>query len=297
MGTAEHAADVGARLIRQYFRIPAFPFLATDLDTYLINENTVVIPISQSGSTADTYMAAQRAKKLGARVLSILNVELSPIAKISDRILNVKAGREIAVISTKAYTAQLRALTEIASRGPYGDVLSEALIGLPTVVSSTLRRSDEQTEVLAKEILERGIKGFYILGTGYNLPTAMEGALKIKEASYIHAEGMESYQQKHGALTLVGPQHPSIFIVSSPVDSVLENEMIETRSKGGVVYAIVDDDSNYEVDGLLRIDKTHPTLSPITNTILFQLLAYHLGVQQKISVSMPRYLAKSITVK
>ena len=297
MGTAEHAADVGARLIRQYFKVPAFPFLATDLDTYLIDKDSVIIPISQSGSTADTYMAAEKAKESGARVLSILNVELSPIAKVSDVVLGVKAGREIAVISTKAYTAQLRALAEIASHGPYANGLSEALIELPAIVSSTLRLSDEKTRLLAKEMLERGITGLYVLGTGYNLPTAMEGALKIKEAAYIHAEGIESYQQKHGALTLVGPQHPSIFIAPSPVDSVLESEMIGTRSKGGVVYAIVDHNSKYEADGLLKIDKIHSALTPITCTIPLQLLAYHLGVEQGIPVSTPRYLAKSVTVK
>ena len=273
----------------------------------LIEKNDLFITISQSGETADTLAAAREAKQKGARVVSIVNVVGSTLARESDGVLYTHCGPEIGVASTKAFTSQLAALYMLALHlGRVRGVLSVAdgkawldrLVTLPALVKHVLGR---EAEILA--IAKRYYKkpDFLFLGRGINYPIALEGALKLKEISYIHAEGYAAGEMKHGPIALIDKDMP--VVVLAPRDRLYEktvSNLMEVKARRAPVIAFVAEgerELGKIADAVFTIPDVHPLLSPILFTIPLQLLAYHIAVLRGAAVDQPRNLAKSVTVE
>ncbi|MBU4486257.1 MAG: isomerizing glutamine--fructose-6-phosphate transaminase, partial [Candidatus Delongbacteria bacterium] len=267
---------------------------------------TVVIAISQSGETADTLAAIKEAKRKGAIVLGICNVVGSTISKETDAGVYLHAGPEIGVASTKAFTSQVIVLALItidiarhknmSFRQGY-KIIKELKI-LPALVESILENSH-----VIKEIAEKfkDAKNFLYLGRGYNFPVALEGALKLKEISYIHAEGYPAAEMKHGPIALIDENMPVVFIAvkDSIYDKVITN-IKEVKARNGIVIAIAshsDEEIDQISDFVIKIPETTNLLSPILTVIPLQLLAYYIAAAKGFDVDMPRNLAKSVTVE
>jgi glucosamine--fructose-6-phosphate aminotransferase (isomerizing) len=307
-GTSWHAALVGEYMIEQFARIPVEVEYASELryrNPVITNEDAIFF-ISQSGETADTLAAMKEAKKQGALVLGICNVVGSSIARESMAGVYIHAGPEIGVASTKAFTSQLVVLaliTILIARKKEmdqeeGKMVAEELKKLPEKISSILELN-EGIERLAEEFKDAG--NFLYLGRGYNFPVALEGALKLKEISYIHAEGYPAAEMKHGPIALIDENMPVVFIATKgpTYDKILSN-IEEVKARGGRLIAIADDGDN-GIDDLvnytIKIPKTVEMLSPILTSIPLQLLAYHIAVKKGLDVDQPRNLAKSVTVE
>ena len=310
-GTAWHAGLVGKRLFESLAKVPVEIEIASEYryKELLIAPNTVVIPITQSGETADTLEALRIAKRHGATILSLVNATGSTIARESDSVVYLRAGLEIGVASTKAYTAMVAALSLLAidfglKRGtlPPDDartLLSE-LQTVPELIQTLL---DDQGVILqcASDERYRDAHSALFLGRGYNLPTALEGALKLKEISYIHAEGYGAGEMKHGAIALVTDKLPSVFIAtrSATRDKVISN-IQEVRARNGIVLAIATEGDTEIVqhsDEVIYIPDCLEALSPLLAVIPLQLLAYYISVNRGCDVDQPRNLAKSVTVE
>jgi glucosamine--fructose-6-phosphate aminotransferase (isomerizing) len=249
----------------------------------------------------------REAKKKGARVISICNVVGSTITRESQGVLYTHAGPEIGVASTKAFTSQLVALFLLALhlgrvRGVQGQEegrsLIDALVCLPQQVEEVLRRGERLQEIGRRYFQYRD---FLYLGRGLNYPVALEGALKLKEISYIHAEGYPAGEMKHGPIALIDEQMP--VVVLAPQDQVYEkvlNNVMEVKARGGIVFAIVeegDQEMAGKADEVFVVPKIHPLLSPLVMVVPLQLLAYHIAVLRGSDVDQPRNLAKSVTVE
>ena len=262
--------------------------------------------ISQSGETADTLAAMKEAKRKGALVLGVCNVVGSSIARASEAGVYIHAGPEIGVASTKAFTSQLCVLALISlligrkkniSHTDGRNIIQE-MLKLPEKVEQILAMNDE-IEKIAEEFVNA--KNFLYLGRGYNFPVALEGALKLKEISYIHAEGYPAAEMKHGPIALIDEEMPAIFL--APYDSVYDkviSNIEETKARKGVVIAIAsenDDKIDNLVDFSIKIPDTIRMLMPILTVIPLQLLAYHIAVKKGLDVDQPRNLAKSVTVE
>jgi glucosamine--fructose-6-phosphate aminotransferase (isomerizing) len=273
----------------------------------LVGSGDVLVAISQSGETADTLAAMREASKKGAHVISICNVVGSTIARESQGVIYTHAGPEIGVASTKAFTSQLMALYLLALylgrvRGTLGrdeeKMLIKALVHAPQWVEEVLQK-EEKVQDIARRFFQ--FRDFLYLGRGVNYPVALEGALKLKEISYIHAEGYPAGEMKHGPIALIDENMPVVFI--SPQDSVYEkvlNSVMEVKARGGIVIAIVEEGDNevsQKADEVLVVPKVHPFLSPLVMVIPLQLLAYHIAVLRGSDVDQPRNLAKSVTVE
>ncbi len=308
-GTSWHAALVGKFLIEDFAGIPTEVDLGSEFRyrNPLVSEKTLVIAISQSGETADTLAAIKEAKSKGATVIAISNVVESSIPRLSDWTLYTHAGPEIGVASTKAFTTQLVSLYILAlylgrRKGTVdarrGVELVRELVELPGKMEAALA-SEQSIMEIAKEYFH--FRDFLYLGRGINYPIALEGALKLKEISYIHAEGYPAGEMKHGPIALIDEDMPVVVI--APKDAhypkVLSN-MQEVKARGGRIIAVVnegDSEVSLEADDVIVVPEVSTELSPIIMTLPLQLLAYHIAVLKGTEVDQPRNLAKSVTVE
>lgn len=307
-GTSWHSALIGEYMIEEYARIPVEVEYASEFRYRdpIITPQTVVIAISQSGETADTLAAIREAKRKGATVIGICNVVGSTISKETHAGVYLHAGPEIGVASTKAFTSQVIVLAlltidiarhkNMSFREGY-KIVKELKI-LPALVESILENSSIIKDIAGKF---RDAKNFLYLGRGYNFPVALEGALKLKEISYIHAEGYPAAEMKHGPIALIDENMPVIFIAikDSIYDKVVTN-IKEVKARNGVVISIAshgDEEIAGISDYVIKIPDTTNFLSPILTVIPLQLLAYYIAAEKGFDVDMPRNLAKSVTVE
>ena len=307
-GTSFHAGLIGEYMIEEVARIPVEVEYASEFRyrNPIVTPNTLCIVISQSGETLDTMWAMREAKMKGARALGICNVVGSTIPRESDGGVYTHAGPEIGVASTKAFTAQLVVLALMTlkfgrvrqmDRGQGRDFIHE-MKQLPERIQRILDK-DAEIKKLAEKFAEN--RNFLYLGRGYNYPVALEGALKLKEISYIHAEGYPAAEMKHGPIALIDKDMPVVFIATRDraYEKVLGN-IEEVRARSGRVIAIAtegDEDIRSKVDHVIHIPQTIPCLTPILSVIPLQLLAYHIAVLRGCDVDQPRNLAKSVTVE
>ncbi|MDA8431602.1 MAG: glutamine--fructose-6-phosphate transaminase (isomerizing) [Nitrospiraceae bacterium] len=308
-GTSWHAGLIGKYMFEDAARIPVEVDIASEFRyrNPLIGPGHLMIVITQSGETADTLAAQREAKRLGARVLSICNVVGSSSAREADAVFYTHSGPEIGVASTKAFLTQVTALYLLAiafgiSRGTTGpeqvrELLSELLL-LPGKIERALAM-EGSIRTIAKEFFKA--RGFIYLGRGINYPIALEGALKLKEISYIHAEGYPAGEMKHGPIALIDEELPVVILVSK--DGLFEKMMSsvqEVNSRGGKVVAIASEDVKdlCEISqSCLLVPDTNRYLTPALFAVPLQLLAYHIGVMRGCDVDQPRNLAKSVTVE
>jgi glucosamine--fructose-6-phosphate aminotransferase (isomerizing) len=308
-GTSWHAGLVGKYLIEEMVGAPVLVDIGSEFRyrNPLIQKDDLLVAISQSGETADTLAAAREAKRQGARILSICNVVGSTLARESDGVLYTRAGPEIGVASTKAFTAQLTALYLLALhlgrvRGAMsvedGKVWLDRLVTLPTHVEHLLGREAELVSIAKRYYTKRN---FLYLGRGINYPIALEGALKLKEISYIHAEGYPAGEMKHGPIALIDKDMP--VVVLAPRDRLYEksvSNLMEVKARGAPVIAFVtggERELGRTADAVFTVPNVHPLLSPILFTVPLQILAYHMAVMRGADVDQPRNLAKSVTVE
>ncbi len=308
-GTSWHAALVGEYLIEDLARIPVEVEYASEFRyrNPIIDENDVVIAISQSGETADTLAAIQLAKEKGATILGVCNVVGSSIARETDAGSYTHAGPEIGVASTKAFTAQVTVLSLLALRlaqlkgtlpnSRWMELVHELDL-IPDKVEETLK-DDGVIKLISQEF--KDATNFLYLGRGYNFPVALEGALKLKEISYIHAEGYPAAEMKHGPIALIDKNMPVVFIAPSNgiYDKVVSN-IQEVKARNGQVIAIVskgDEVIKNMVDYAIEIPNTEEIFTPLLASIPLQKLAYHIAVLRGCNVDQPRNLAKSVTVE
>jgi len=307
-GTAFHAALVGEFLFEQLARIPTETEYASEFRyrNPIIEDGTVVISISQSGETADTLAAAEQAKERGAVVLGIVNVVGSSIARATDAGIYLHVGPEIGVASTKAFTAQVAVLTMLAielgrrrhiSSGETSRFMNE-LLRIPEKISQILEQSDH-----IKKIAEANIDrdNWLFLGRGFNYPVALEGALKLKEISYIHAEGLPAAEMKHGPIALIVDGMPAVFIATAgpQYDKIMGN-IEEVRARGGKTIVVAtegDENIRRHADHLISVPDVPEFFQPMLTVVPLQLLAYHAAVLRGHDVDKPRNLAKSVTVE
>lgn len=309
-GTSWHAGLIGEYLIEEFARIPVEVEYASEFRyrNPIINENDVVIAISQSGETADTMAALKLAKERGAFIYGICNVVDSSIARITDAGSYTHAGPEIGVASTKAFTAQLTILTLIALKlGKHNGNLSNQefmkliteLDLLPKKIEEVLETTHEHVKELSKDYVDA--TNFLYLGRGYNYPSALEGALKLKEISYIHAEGYPAAEMKHGPIALIDENMPIVIIAPKRghYDKIVSNVQ-EIKARKGKVIAVVnqgDEQVAAMADYVIEIPDTSECFSPIVAAIPLQLLSYYIAVYRGANVDQPRNLAKSVTVE
>ncbi len=308
-GTSWHAGLVGEYLLEDLARISVEVEYASEFRyrNPIIDENDVVIAISQSGETADTLAAIQMAKEKGATILGICNVVGSSIARETDAGSYTHAGPEIGVASTKAFTAQVTVLTLLALRLAQikGTIptsrwmqLAHELEGIPDKVEKALN-NNAIIKLISQEY--KNATNFLYLGRGYNFPVALEGALKLKEISYIHAEGYPAAEMKHGPIALIDKNMPVVFIATSNgiYDKVVSN-IQEVKARNGHVIAVVtegDEIIKNLVDYAIEIPKTDEIFTPLLASIPLQKLAYHIAILRGCNVDQPRNLAKSVTVE
>lgn len=307
-GTSWHAGLVGEYMLEQIAKIPTEVEYASEFRyrNPVIGSDDVVFLISQSGETADTLSALREAKAKGATVLGIVNVVGSSIARESHGGVYVHAGPEIGVASTKAFTSQLTVLALITlmlarAKGMTkadGQVLAREIATLPSKVAHILKDT-ENVQALAEEFKDS--RNFLYLGRGANFPVALEGALKLKEISYIHAEGYPAAEMKHGPIALIDENMPVVFIVPKDgiYDKVISN-IQEVRARRGRIIAVANED-DHEIDAMaefvIRVPRTYGFFGPILNIIPLQLLSYYIAVARGTNVDQPRNLAKSVTVE
>jgi glucosamine--fructose-6-phosphate aminotransferase (isomerizing) len=307
-GTSYHAGLVGRYLIEKFVRIPVAVDIASEFRymSPVLPKGTAFITITQSGETADTLAAQREAKQQGAATFTVCNVVGSTSAREADSVLYTRAGPEIGVASTKAFTAQLAALsllgialgvkkkklneTEIQTLKPF-------LLELPRIIEQALQ-TDGAVRTVARTLLEA--QTILYLGRGINYPVAIEGALKMKELAYIHAEGYPAGEMKHGPIALIEHGVPVVFLatVDGLHEKVLSN-IEEVKARGGRVIAITDAPAAFReiADDIIVVPSTHPALVPFVTVIPLQLLAYHVAAMKGCNIDQPRNLAKSVTVE
>lgn len=309
-GTSWHAGLIGEYLIEEFARVPVEVEYASEFRyrNPIISSKDVVIAISQSGETADTMAAIKLAKEKGAFVFGICNVVDSSIARYTDAGAYTHAGPEIGVASTKAFTSQLTILSLIAIKlGNHNGNLGKAdfmrliteLDAIPKKVEDVLNSVDENVKSIASKFVDA--TNFLYLGRGYNFPAALEGALKLKEISYIHAEGYPAAEMKHGPIALIDENMPIVIIAPKVghYDKIVSNVQ-EIKARKGKVIAIVskgDTQVSAMADYIIEIPETSECFSPILASIPLQLLSYYIAVARGANVDQPRNLAKSVTVE
>ncbi|HQY89105.1 MAG TPA: glutamine--fructose-6-phosphate transaminase (isomerizing), partial [Tepidisphaeraceae bacterium] len=307
-GTAFHAGLVGDYLMEDLAKVVTECTYASEFRyrNPIIEDNTTVIAISQSGETIDTLWALREAREKGAMALGIVNVVGSTIARETDAGIYLHAGPEIGVASTKAFTCQCAVLTMLAlyigrrkyMSLPHHQELIEGLVKIPEQMEQVLQLSDYVKELTGR-FIER--ENWLFLGRGYHYPVALEGALKLKEISYIHAEGMPAAEMKHGPIALINPGMPVVFIATrgSQYEKVMSN-IEEVRARGGEVIAIAtegDTEIHKHSNHVITIPHTLEPLQPLLSVVPLQLIAYHAAVASGCNVDKPRNLAKSVTVE
>jgi len=308
-GTSWHAGLVAEYIIEELCRIPVEVEYASEFRyrNPVVNKGDVIIAISQSGETADTIVAIDKAKEQGAFIFGVVNVVGSSIARLSHAGAYTHAGPEIGVASTKAFTAQLAVLTMIAlkiaqekgsiSHERYMHLLNE-LHEVPEKVKQLLEASDKIKEIALKY---KDARDFLYLGRGYNFPVALEGALKLKEISYIHAEGYPAAEMKHGPIALVDEHLPVVFVATKDAyyDKIVSNIQEIKARKGQVIAVITENDETIPAmsNDIMIVPEADEIVAPMLSTIPLQLLSYYIGVAKGLDVDKPRNLAKSVTVE
>ena len=309
-GTSWHAGLVGEYLFEELARIPVEVEYASEFRyrNPIVNETDIVLAISQSGETADTLAALELAKSKGATILGICNVVGSTISRLTDAGSYTHAGPEIGVASTKAFTAQVTLLTLMALKigRKKGTILESkfrliisALDSIPNQVEQLLETCNDQVKYIAEQF--KDARNFLYLGRGVNFPVALEGALKLKEISYIHAEGYPAAEMKHGPIALIDEEMPLVVIATKDAsyEKVVSN-IQEAKARKGIVIAVVtegDTQVKEIADYTIEIPATNDLLVPLLATIPLQLLSYHIAVMRGCNVDQPRNLAKSVTVE
>jgi glucosamine--fructose-6-phosphate aminotransferase (isomerizing) len=308
-GTSWHAGLVAEYIFEELCRIPVEVEYASEFRyrNPVIHPGDIIMAISQSGETADTLVAIEKAKEQDAMIFGILNVVGSSIARASHAGAYTHAGPEIGVASTKAFTAQLTVLTMVALRIAYakGTISQERYLHLlneleqvPAKVETALKTEEQIREIAARYADARNM---LYLGRGYNFPVALEGALKLKEISYIHAEGYPAAEMKHGPIALVDETLPVVFVATrdSYHEKIVSNIQEIKARKGKVVAIVTEGDELIRslADETIELPACDELIAPIVNVIPLQLLAYHIGVQKGLDVDKPRNLAKSVTVE
>ena len=307
-GTSWHAGLIGKYLIEEYAGIPVHVEYASEFRYRkpIIDSNSVVIGISQSGETADTLAAIRKAKETGALTVGICNVVGSSVARDTDCGIYTHAGPEIGVASTKAFTSQVTVLFLLSLcfgrdrnlSSHTGKKYANALLNIGDQVKTILDESDSILEV-AKSTVHAD--NFLYLGRGLNFPVALEGALKLKEISYIHAEGYPAAEMKHGPIALIDEKMPVVCL--APHDKTFEkvlSNIQEVKARKGVIITVTDKrtpELEKVSDYIIDVPSTHPKVFPILSSISLQLLAYHLAVLRECDIDQPRNLAKSVTVE
>jgi len=308
-GTSWHAALLAEYIIEELCRTPVEVEYASEFRyrNPIINKDDIIIAISQSGETADTLVAIERAKENGAIIFGVVNVVGSSIARISNGGAYTHAGPEIGVASTKAFTGQLAVLTMMAlkiakekgtiSEERYSNLLFE-LEAVPEKVNAILKSADTLKAIAQKY---KGASDALFLGRGYNFPIALEGALKLKEISYIHAEGYPAAEMKHGPIALVDDKLPVVFIATkdSYHEKIVSNIQEIKARKGKVIAVITEGDEIIPgmADDVFYVPAADEIIAPILSTIPMQLLSYYVGIAKGVDVDKPRNLAKSVTVE
>lgn len=307
-GTSWHAGLVGEYMIEHLAQIPVEVEYASEFRyrNPIIGEDDVVFAISQSGETLDTLAAVKEARQKGATVIGIVNVVGSTIARETEAGVYIHAGPEIGVASTKAFTSQITVLALIALllgrmrnlSQPEGQAIAEAMLELPDKIRQVLA-TEKEIKAIAEIYYES--KNFLYLGRGFNYPLALEGALKLKEISYIHAEGYPAAEMKHGPIALIDENMPVVFIATKDTiyDKVFSN-IEEVRARKGKIIAIAtegDERIKKVADHVIYVPEVMPMLNPILSAVPLQLLAYHIALKLECDVDQPRNLAKSVTVE
>jgi glucosamine--fructose-6-phosphate aminotransferase (isomerizing) len=307
-GTSWHSGIIGELYMEELARIPVEVEYASEFRyrNPIVTKNTLCVVISQSGETADTLAAMREAKRRGAKTLGLVNVVGSTMAREDDGGIYLHAGPEIGVASTKAFTSQVIALALLTLKLARlremsvvkGREIAQAMLKLPAQIQSILDRAGE-VEAIAERF--KDATNFLYLGRGYNFPVALEGALKLKEISYIHAEGYPAAEMKHGPIALIDAHMPVVFV--APHDAVFDkivSNIQEVKARGGQVIAITSQKEQV-LEGLIdyeiRIPETADMLYPVLSVIPLQLLAYYIAVKRGLNVDQPRNLAKSVTVE
>jgi len=308
-GTASHAALVGKYLVERLARVPCDVEIASEYRyrSPVIVPGQLVVAVTQSGETVDTLAAMEEAKRQGARLLTLVNVVGSQASRVSDDVVFLHAGPEISVASTKAYVAMLVDLYLFAvylaqRRGTIDPTRARQLLAeafhLPTLVDAVLR---EEPKIRSLAYRYYQARNFLFLGRGVNYPTALEGALKLKELSYIHAEGTAGGEMKHGTNALIDQELPVVAIaLKDSVYKKIRSNMEEVRARAGVVIAVANDDDEEIVgraEEIIRIPRTEELLEPVLAVVPLQLLAYHIADRRGNDVDQPRNLAKAVTVE
>jgi glucosamine--fructose-6-phosphate aminotransferase (isomerizing) len=308
-GTSYHAGLVGKFLIEGLAKLPTEVDLGSEFRYRdpLVGPGDIVVALSQSGETADTLAAVREAKANGAKALTICNVVGSSLTRESAGVIYTHAGPEIGVASTKAFTTQLVALYMLALhlsrlRGTVGEPqalkLVEGLVALPGLIQQALD-NELQVKAVAEQFMHA--RDFFYLGRGNCYPIALEGALKLKEISYIHAEGYPAGEMKHGPIALIDEKMPVVVLANNNkvLEKVLSN-MQEVRARAGRLIAVTETDNALALnmsDAALTVPACSPLLAPVVLTVPLQLLAYHVAVLRGTDVDQPRNLAKSVTVE
>ena len=308
-GTSWHAGLIGKLLIEQFCRIPVEVAYASEFrySDPVIDSNDIVIAISQSGETADTLAAIQLASEHGALIFGIVNVVGSSIARASDTGTYIHVGPEIGVASTKAFTGQVTVLTMIAlavgrergtvSEEKYSSLINE-LLTIPDLMEKVLAQ-DEKIKLIAQQYAAS--HNMLYLGRAYNYPVALEGALKLKEISYIHAEGYPAAEMKHGPIALVDENMPVVFIATHHklYEKILSNMQEVIARKGKVLAIVTEGDETIKgmAENIIEVPQVDNSLAPLLTVLPLQMLAYHVAVAKGLDVDQPRNLAKSVTVE
>jgi glucosamine--fructose-6-phosphate aminotransferase (isomerizing) len=308
-GTSYHAALVGKFLIEELCRIPVEADIGSEFRyrNPIIGENDLLVAISQSGETADTLAALREAKRKGTTTLAICNVVESSLAREADHVIYTHAGPEIGVASTKTFSTQLVILFLLALRigrelgllsSEQGKSLIEELVRVPHLMEEILKTSGQVAKIAKKYLPARD---FLYLGRGVNYPIALEGALKLKEISYVHAEGYPAGEMKHGPIALIDRDIPVVVLATqNDVYEKVVSNIEEVKAREGRVIALAspsDREIVKKADDVLFIPETLPSLTPILLTIPLQLLAYYMADFKGTDVDQPRNLAKSVTVE
>ena len=305
-GSAWHAGLAGRVVTEELTGLPCSAELASEFRSarVTVNQNTLAVVLSQSGETADTLMALRLAREAGARTLGIINVEGSSIAQESDSVIYTKAGLEIAVATTKAYSAQLAVIYAVAARlaqlrGSIGAeslrAFLHALAALPEQAEAVLRSSEKEALAWAEEVHRR--EHVYFLGRSTDYAAALEGSLKLKEISYIHAEAYAAGELKHGTISLIEPGTPVVAVCARPeVTPKTQSNVEEVRARGAQIYCVAND-SSITAHRCILIPKTHPLLGASLAVLPLQLFAYHCARLRGCDIDKPRSLAKSVTVE
>ena len=306
-GTSWHSALIGKSLLERLTGIPVEVDYASEFRYRqpIIDRSVLTVVLSQSGETADTLAALREAKALGARTMGIVNVVGSTIAREVDTGIYLHAGPEIGVASTKAFTCQITALILLALhlRQEQGTEIDTALLedisAVPGLMEKALGASADISAIAGQF---KDAANFLYLGRGFSFPVALEGALKLKEISYIHAEGYPAAEMKHGPIALIDENMPVVFVATRGAifDKILSN-MQEVKARAGRIIAVTDGDDDDRIgdlsDHLIVVPRTREELQPIVNVIPLQLLAYHIANLKGMDVDKPRNLAKSVTVE